>query len=593
MKKIITTISLLSMILLQLYAAVGVSKEELEAAVTNPDVIEFINYSGPHSRIDTKEQILNIGRELGKVVAENKGTRIVTGNEAKYSLIHAVYSDESTGLDADILILGNNAEVDHIKNLRLIIKGYLMEAYDYSDKDATTLATFITVYNAVYKGRISSILTKYKISVLAELNADKFGLSVNWADWAGNTEIIIPLLDPEAGGLSTIDTTIISDTNVIAQMRDEDDRMVEDRRNMVDLKEREALAAEEDAQDAMREAVAARRAAEEAAKQAEEARIEAEKAAAEAEQALKDAQEAMKAAQEAAKQAEEKQKEAETAVKEAQAKPQEPAVQKVAEEKKEEAKKAEVKAEETKQEAVKAEKVVEEKTIIAEEKKAEAEEKQEEAVEKKVEAEEKKEEASEKQEFADKKRTEAIVERTAIANDQQKNISDAIRAAKIVTTYGLKVSGTDSMYSSIVLIDISNGNVVKESPVTEILNRTILPVEDGFAAIAGRESEAENDNKAVKLVILDDVDMEITKQTVETVSSKSVLIEKDGLFYVVISEDGGFYLARYDSDLNLVQKSDARVYETTPVIITDTGIAVTAENGNVVLLDNETLKLLW
>ena len=572
MKKYVFTFLIFSIFIFGAAASVSVDKQELEDTVTNPEIIEFINYSGPHSRIDTKEQILNIGRNLGKEVAENKDHRIETGNTPKYYLIHSVYPDVEQGLDADILILGDKAEVDHIKNLRLIITGFLTAAYGYSDTDASTIATFITVYNAVYRGKIATLLTKYKSEVLSELSAEKVGLSVNYADWAGRTQIIIPLLDPDNGGLSTIDTTIISDSTVIQSMREEDERMVDERKNMVDLKEREADAAEEDAREAQREAVAARKAAEQAAQEA----VAAQQAA---EQAAQQAQEAKKEAEQAAVEAEQIKKEAQEAVKEAQQNPNDQKKQEIAEQKKQEAQQAEQKKEEKQQEAEQKQEEAEKITIIAEQKQEEAEQKQ--------------EEAAESQAFADKKRTEAVIERTAIANDQQKNISDAIRAAKIVTTYGLKLSDTQNMYSSIVLIDVANGNVVKESPVSVILNRTMLPVDNGFIAIAGKNPDADYQTSAIKLVLLDNVDMEIVKQSEEDVSSKSILLENNDTIYVIIRDSNGWVLASYDKELTLKAKSEVKVVESTPAIISDTGIAVTTAEGTVVLLDPITLEKKW
>ena len=579
MKKIALILAVFIIVVFGATAAVDVSRQELESAVTNPDIIEFINYSGPHSRIDTKEQILDIGRRLGKVVATSKDKRIETGDTSKYYLIHAVFPEINEGLDADILILGNKAEVDHIKNLRLILTGFLTEAYGYNNTDASTLATFITVYNAVYRGKIAQLLSRYKADVLAELSADKMGLSVNYEEWAGKSQIIIPLLNPENGGLSTIDTTIISGTEVIQSMREEDDRMVNDRMNMVDLKEREADDAEEDAREAQREAVAARKAAEQAAQQA----VVAQQAAQEAKQQATVAQQAAKQAEETANK---KQKEAQQATQEAQQNPKDTKKQETAAQKQQEAQQAQQKKEETAQQAQQAQKEAEQTTIIAEQKQAEAEQRQEEA-------EKLEEQATQQQAFADKKRTEAVIERTAIASDQQKNISDAIRAAKIVTTYGLKISDTENMYSSIVLIDVANGNVVKESPVSVILNRTLLPVDEGFIAIAGKAPEEDYQTSAVKLVMLDNIDMEIIKQSEENVSPKSVLIENDDKIYVVIRDSNSWVVACYDKDLKLLVKSDVKVLESTPLIITETGMAVTTADATVVILDPDTLEKKW
>jgi hypothetical protein len=57
--------------------------------------------------------------------------------------------------------------------------------------------------------------------------------------------MLIPL---GIGGLSSVDTTTISDDRVIEEMRKEDDKSVEQRKDMVDLKEREAEQAEQRAQ---------------------------------------------------------------------------------------------------------------------------------------------------------------------------------------------------------------------------------------------------------------------------------------------------------------------------------------------------------
>ena len=236
--------------------ALEVNQPELESV--GKDTIEFINYTGPHSVINTKDEIAGIGSALGEKVAPNVANKYETGDNNKYFVIHAVDSTVNVGLDADILILGKNANVDHIKNLRSIISSYLVSAYNYSKDDADTLAVFITVYNAVYRNDLDTYKSKYKEVVTNNLTKESCGISVNYKDWAGNTQLVIPLLNPVDGGLSTIDTTIISDSTVIESMREEDERGVDERKNLVDLKEREADVAQEEAKDAQKEATVAK-----------------------------------------------------------------------------------------------------------------------------------------------------------------------------------------------------------------------------------------------------------------------------------------------------------------------------------------------
>ena len=149
---------LLSLIFSSAIFANEVNEKELQNA--GNETIEFINYTGPHKIIETIEAIKGIGSDLGTKITKESFSDV--GNKNKYYVIHAVDPTEKGKLDADILYLGKNAGVDHIKNLRRIISAYLSSAYGYSEKDADTLAVFITVYNAVYRGNLDIYKSKYK-----------------------------------------------------------------------------------------------------------------------------------------------------------------------------------------------------------------------------------------------------------------------------------------------------------------------------------------------------------------------------------------------------------------------------------------------
>ncbi|MCQ2613750.1 MAG: hypothetical protein MJ183_09150 [Treponemataceae bacterium] len=542
-------------------SAVEVSRDELRNVTAGNETIEFINYNGPHAVINSIAEIMAIGSDLGKVVAEDTGTSADVGKENRYFVKHIVDSSEKGKLDADIFVVGSDAGVDHIVNLRRILAGYLGAAYGYDEKDSATLATFITVYNAVYRGNMAPFVAKYKSAVIAAIETENVGLSLNYTDWAGNTAIIIPLLKPVDGGLNTIDTSIISDANVINSMRDDEGRGVEDRKDMVDLKEREADEAYEAAQKAQKEAVQAAQEAKAAQKAAEEAAAQAEAA--------------KKAAEEAQKLAEAERLKAEEAKKAAEAQPDNQKAQEEAKAAEEKAVKAEEKAEEAQKE-----------TIIAEEKAVEAQEKAEEAKEA---AEEKTQEAADEQKLADKKQAEAQQERTAIANDQQKNLIEEMFASTITPVYGLVLVDETEMLSTLVQMNADSGEVIRQSPVTVIRNRTVVPLDDEYAAVAG---ENKGGNTAIRLVLLDNKNMEIVSQCREEVSPKSSLLKAGDYLYVVIKENDGWVLGQYNTSLKLVQKSEMKVLEATPIMETKQGIVVTDTSGSAKLLSTEDLKVI-
>ena len=245
--------AIFAIVIFSVIAAAGyaqVNQDELQQDL--PPVV-FINYGGPYSRIDTREQIRQIGVVLGQQITARKGDvipvsgqgdaergsdsyRVESGALNRYFVIYCGGTKDGK-IDADIFGLGVDAGVDHVRNLRTIIQGYLQAAYDYNEKDASLLAEYITVYNAVYRGSWDYFSNRYTNLVMENLVREKAGLSIRYDEWPGRTMILIPL---GHGGLSSIDTSTITDRRVVEELRREDDRGVPQRQEMVNLKEREA-----------------------------------------------------------------------------------------------------------------------------------------------------------------------------------------------------------------------------------------------------------------------------------------------------------------------------------------------------------------
>ncbi|MBN1242774.1 MAG: hypothetical protein JXA15_08710 [Spirochaetales bacterium] len=271
--------------------------------------IEFVNYLGPHETVDTLDEIRAIGSELGRAV---KGGATRAGTLSRYAVLHLVDPATPTGFDADVIVLGEGARVDHVRNLRHVIGAYLEAAYGYSRDDAYLLATFVTVYNAVYRGDMATFTERYKPVVVNELSAANAGLPIRWDEWAGRSRIVIPLSKALAAGragpdgLGAVDSSAVSDDAVVESLREEPDRAVEERRDLVDLKERELTEEKQDL-----EAEKAAIAEEEAAiAEAEEELAEEREAAGDGAEASLTRTEADKAAEAAAEAAIEERKEA-------------------------------------------------------------------------------------------------------------------------------------------------------------------------------------------------------------------------------------------------------------------------------------------
>ena len=273
----------------------AIEVDEAELQVSGSDGIQFENYGGPYAVIETVDAITGIGRSLGQEVAAALETPATIQPGAKYTLVHAIDMQSQGALDADILLLNETAGVDHIKNLRRIIAGYLESAYGYNPHDASLVATFVTIYNAVYRNQMENFTAKYKDIVLQYLSAEKVGLSTNWQDWPGKTQIVIPLNDVN-GGLSSVDTTAISDEKVKEALQEEADKGIDEREALASLKERESEDATEKAQTAQKAAAQERKDGDKtaAAKSAQESKAQQNLADRKATEARTDRQEIAK-----------------------------------------------------------------------------------------------------------------------------------------------------------------------------------------------------------------------------------------------------------------------------------------------------------
>ena len=119
--------------------------------------------------------------------------------------------------------------------------------------------------------------SKYKGIVINNLSKQKAGLALSYNQWPGATQIVIPLGEVVDGGLSTVDTSAISDKNVVSSMKEDDDKGIEARKDLVNIKEREAQIASDKATEAKKTEMASQKELEKEQSNLKTLRREAEK----------------------------------------------------------------------------------------------------------------------------------------------------------------------------------------------------------------------------------------------------------------------------------------------------------------------------
>jgi hypothetical protein len=475
----------------------------VEQEVRVPGSIRFENNEGVPDKVETVDQIRGIGVSLGRGPAGPE--RQYYG---RYRALHVVDPSQPDLFDADILSLERTATVDHIRNLRFIVSGFLVAAYGYSAKDADLLAEFVTIYNAVYRKNMEYFASKYKKAVMSRLEANKAGLSTSWRDWPGGTQILLPLSGAEQGSLNTVDTGAISDKNVVEDLRRQEDKGIDSRKDMVDLKERQI---------------------EEQQKKVEEQK--------------KQAQEEKTVVAQKERQVQERREQVE------------------------EQKKTAVTEEQKQVAAKKEEEVTKDQAKVTEEKKA-VEEKEQAIAKEETKIEEKKEEVRE--------------DRKEIARDQEEILARDSLAALRGVPFILVGSGAKG---SLLLVDPQTGEALGDTPRQPVTIRSYDSFGGGLAAILQRPG-----SDAGRLCVLDRGTLNEKISAREEVYSESWFQVNGSELFIVIRDQGKWYLGKYDSGLALLARSKTEVNPETFIMFSDAHVFVEDPSGKVVPLSLGDMK---
>lgn len=526
-------------------AALDVAESELASTGARP--IEFINYEGPHAVIESAESIRGIGRSLGTAVARGAQR---SGEIGRYSVIHAVDPSVKTGYDADIIILGEGARVDHIKNLRRIVAGYLEAAYAYSAKDADTLAVFITIYNAVYRGNIEYFKGKYKPVVMTELSPANAGLSLRWDEWAGRSRIVIPLSTRTGPGIvGSVATSPITDKPTIESLKAETPAgAVKERIEVVDIKER----GQEEEQAAIK-AERDRIAREEADIAAEKTHIDQEKAATGIAPGQMDPGRADPGSQQT-----------EIAGTQTEAGAVLPAADDNAQKGRDQEASIEV-SERARQE---------EAALAAREAQLAAD----------------KEAVAAREEAAKEKAAEIAEDRAAIAQDQKEAIKEEVAAQTAREAGGVplfELVDPNLPFSRIALVDLASGKTIRKSELNTIRAATALDMGEAFVAVTGQVSGA---GGAIRLARIDKADYSKVAYGSDDLFADTMLWKYGSSIYAVIKKGGGWAIGRFDPQNLQLKASSDLVSRWTFLSQAGGALVVQSPRGAFLLLDAEALS---
>ncbi len=136
--------------------------------------------------------IRNFHESIGKKLATSLQEKPDQSHFYDGVTLSRIFPDKNL-LGADILYLDDSTDIGHINTVQRIISGYIQQAYQYNEENAFFLARYILYYNAINRGKIDYILKKYSSEISNVVKPKDLGISKSYRDWAGHTQIILPL----------------------------------------------------------------------------------------------------------------------------------------------------------------------------------------------------------------------------------------------------------------------------------------------------------------------------------------------------------------------------------------------------------------
>ena len=149
--------------------------------------VRFQNYNAKKA----PTRMRAIDQETGQSIASG----LITKNLTKHNgfIVRRIFEPENPGFGADIISITKKARVGHINRIHRIIASYLQKSFKFSPKDIKIASRFILYYNARNRGNAKYIKTRFSDKVYKSIDHKKIGLDRSYKNWAGKSEILIPL----------------------------------------------------------------------------------------------------------------------------------------------------------------------------------------------------------------------------------------------------------------------------------------------------------------------------------------------------------------------------------------------------------------
>jgi flagellar motor protein MotB len=189
------------------------------------------------------------------------------------------------------------------------------------------------------------------------------------------------------------------------------------------------------------------------------------------------------------------------------------------------------------------------------------------------------------EEFAEQRTEQAQHDRQQIAEDMQLLIDMDPPPPIVVegSILGVSVLAQASSLGRIVRLDPSTGREILRSPLTTVNVRTINLVNNRLFAIAGEN----RGNAAIRIVEIDEYTLQMVSHGDDDIAPGSLLWLNGQDLFAVVSTGGNHYMARFNSNMVLQNRSTMTVHPFASVLFYGSSILTQRADGSAVLLNSQ------
>jgi hypothetical protein len=168
---------------LQTKDAPSLSEGEIKASKK----VKFQNKDSTKAPNSKRNLDAEIGTKLSESVDKNSKEKVS-------GIVVNRYISQDDKMGGDILTLSSDFKANHINTIKRILSAYIQSTFSYDTKKSDILTFYVLYYNVMHRANKNFFIEKYSKILTDDLVQESVGISVNYSEWTGKTQIVVPFI---------------------------------------------------------------------------------------------------------------------------------------------------------------------------------------------------------------------------------------------------------------------------------------------------------------------------------------------------------------------------------------------------------------